>query len=232
MTFVHFTVFDCNDSDGDALRSWLKGAPLEGLKLMPGLRFLDLYEPAEPIGDPYLDDGAGPAATLMAGFDSVDAAQAATETVAFQAACVERAGCPVDSTAAQEIMEMAFYPVEGETEPAPLTAPISYVVRYHRPAEDEALFVSHYVKHHPPLLGEFPAIRNVMCYLPVAWEDRVGLPPCDYMLGNEVVFDSLQDLSAAIKSDVRHKLRDDFNTFPPFTGENTHFPMRRTRVMG
>ena len=232
MTHVHFTIFDGAEADGDAFRDWLAGAPLDAIKSLPGLQSLDLYVPAEPIGDPYLDDGAGPMATLMAGFGSLAEAEAASATDAYRAAAVERAGCPVAAEVSQEIMEMAFYPVRGEREPAPLTAPISYVVRYHRPAEDEAGFVSHYVKHHPPILGEFPDIRNVMCYLPVDWTDQCGLPAAGYMLGNEVVFDTVAAISTAIKSDVRHKLRDDFNTFPPFTGRNTHYPMRRTRVVG
>ncbi len=48
-------------------------------------------------------------------------------------------------------MERKFYPVAGETAPAPLRAPFSYVVRYHRPAEDEAAFVANYVADHPRL---------------------------------------------------------------------------------
>ncbi len=232
MTHVHFTIFNGAESDGDAFRDWLGGAPLAAIKALPGLRFLDLYQPAEPIGDPYLDDGAGPMATLMAGFDSLADAEAASGAEAYRAVAVDRTGCPVAATASQEIMEMAFYPVAGESAPSPLTAPVSYVVRYHRPAENEAGFVAHYVQHHPPILGEFPDIRNVMCYLPVDWTDQCGLPAESYLLGNEVVFDSVQALSAAIKSDVRHKLRDDFNTFPPFTGRNTHYPMRRNRVVG
>ena len=64
--------------------------------------------------------------------------------------------------------ERRFYPVGGETEPAPLTAPFSYVVRYYRPAEDEAAFIKNYVETHPPTLGKLPGIRSVMCYFPQA----------------------------------------------------------------
>lgn len=232
MTHVHFTIYDGAEADGEAFRAWLNGAPLDAFKALPGLQSLDLYVPAEPIGDPYLDDGAGPMATVMSGFASLAEAEAASASDGYRMAAVDRTGCPVAAEVSQEIMEMVFYPVEGEDAPSPLSAPISYVVRYHRPAEDEAAFVSHYVAQHPPLLGEFPGIRNVMCYLPVGWTDQCGLPAADYMLGNEVVFDTLEALSASIKSDVRHKLRDDFNTFPPFTGRNTHYPMRRTRLVG
>ena len=50
----------------------------------------------------------------------------------------------------------------------PLTAPFSYVVRYHKPAEDEAAFIRNYVDTHPPTLGKLPGIRAVMCYFPQA----------------------------------------------------------------
>jgi uncharacterized protein (TIGR02118 family) len=128
-------------------------------------------------------------------------------------------------------MEMQFFPVAGESEPAPLTAPVSYVVRYHRPAENEAGFIEHYVANHPPILGKFPNIRNVICYLPIGFDDPNGIESADYMLGNEVVFDSLEDLNAALQSPVRHELREDFKTFPSFAGANTHYAMIRNRLV-
>ena len=83
---------------------------------------------------------------------------------------------------------------------------------------------------HPPVLGKFPRIRNVMCYLPIAWTDPTGIASADYLLGNEVVFDSLEDLNAALASDVRHELREDYKSFPPFYGTNSHYAMRRQRL--
>ena len=50
------------------------------------------------------------------------------------------------------------------------------------------------------------------------------------MIGNEVVFDSLDGFNAAMKSDVRLLMREDFARFPPFSGPTTHFAMLRKRV--
>jgi uncharacterized protein (TIGR02118 family) len=125
---------------------------------------------------------------------------------------------------------MHFYPVGGERSPAEWTAPVSYVVRYHRPAEDERAFVAFYTGSHPPLLGRLPGIRNIMCYLPIAWRDSSGLEHSDYLLGNEVVFDSTEALDAALASPVRDALREDFHRFPPFSGRNTHYAMLRRRL--
>ena len=59
-----------------------------------------------------------------------------------------------------------------------------------------------------------------------------GVQPADYMIGNEVAFDSVEAFNAAMQSPVRQKLRRHFREFPPFTGRNTHYPMNRTRLVG
>ena len=64
--------------------------------------------------------------------------------------------------------ERHFYPVGRRDRARTATAPFSYVVRYHRPAEDEAAFIRNYVDTHPPTLGKLPGIRSVMCYFPQA----------------------------------------------------------------
>ena len=210
--------------------AWFATGPGSALKTLPGLRAFDLYLP-ETSHDPYLDDGAGPLAMAQLYFDDVAALEGALASSAFPEAALKGDGSPATNVgAAHSAMRTQFYPVAGEREPAALIAGVSYVVRYHRPVEDEAVFNAHYVKLHPPLLGEFPGIRNVICYLPITWRDPTGLDDADVFLGNEVVFDTLVALNAALKSDVRHKLREDYKTFPPFTGRNTHYAMQRARL--
>ena len=43
-------------------------------------------------------------------------------------------------------------------------------------------------------------------------------------------FDSADDLDAALHSEARRRARDDFQRFPPFTGEVTHEAMTGTIV--
>jgi len=45
-----------------------------------------------------------------------------------------------------------------------------------------------------------------------------------------VVFDSAAALTAALKSPVRHEMRADYRTFPPFTGPVLHYPMATIEV--
>jgi uncharacterized protein (TIGR02118 family) len=126
--------------------------------------------------------------------------------------------------------ERRLYPIGGEATPGPLTAPFSYVVRYHRPADDEAEFVSHYLADHPPLLAKLPEIRSVLCYLPLDAPATPALPTANIMIGNEVAFDSPEAFNAAMASPVRAELRAHFHTFPKFTGRTTHYPMMRRRL--
>src|SRR5262249_58078444 len=81
-------------------------------------------------------------------------------------------------------MECRHYPVANAAAPAPLRAPFSYVVRYHRPAEDEAAFIANYVATHPPTLARLPAIRNVLCYFPLDRANPAGPVQSGYILGH------------------------------------------------
>lgn len=226
---AYMLVFSDNPSNGTAFRAWADTYAKQ-LTALPGATYVDFYTPGT-VSDPYLDDGPGPLLKIQIGFATQAELETALVSDTLRAFAAERAGCPCeDVTAVHQAMEQEFFPVAGETAPAPLAAPVSYIVRYHRPAENEALFRRHYVAHHPPILGKFPGIRNVICYYPIDHSDPLGLPSADYMLGNEVVFDSFDALDASLNSPVRHELREDYKTFPPFTGRNTHFAMERRRI--
>jgi len=116
------------------LQAWLETGARETLAALPGLACLDLYTPADgPAGDPYNNDGAGPLMMLMLDFASRDALAA---TVAAGGIVAAAGALAPDIAATGTAFECRFYPVGGDTAPAPLLAPFSYVVRYHRPADD------------------------------------------------------------------------------------------------
>lgn len=195
---------------------------------LPGLLTLDLYRSAmSGICDPYVSDGLAPRQLLMLAFASREALDRATRDPALTAG-LRTIGTVVSCTA----MRRSDHPVAGETAPAPLAAPFSYVVRYHRPAADEASFIRHYIETHPPLLAHLPDIRNIMCYVPIAWQEPDGLPSADYLIGNEVTFEHHEAFNTAMASPVRQELRAHFHTFPAYSGRNTHFAMHRTRLVG
>jgi hypothetical protein len=197
-----------------------------GWHALPGLVSHDLYLGTADAKDPLVDDGPGPLLIAMLAFAHADALAKAIASAAF-AAPVPR--LPDGVRAAGEAMECRHYPVAGAAAPGSLRAPFSYVVRYHRPAQDEAAFIANYVATHPPTLARLPAIRNIMCYFPLDRPNPAGLAKAGYMLGNEVVFDDVAAFNRAMASPVRHELRAHFRAFPPFSGANTHYPMLRMR---
>jgi hypothetical protein len=207
-----------------AVQAWAERHAAPAWTALRGLTAVDLYAPVRGgTHDQFNDDGSGPLLMAMLQFPTREKLQAGLSDPHFKQSL---AGMPVAATGTG--FERRFFPVAGAPNPEPLRAPFSYVVRYHHPAENVAEFVSHYVADHPPILGKLPEIRSVLCYLPI---DVAGvLPPADYMIGNEVAFDSPDAFNAAMASTVRHELRAHFKSFPPFTGKNTHYPMMRRQL--
>jgi len=224
-----FELACCGPAAADrAAREWHDAAAADWRGL-PGLVSHDLYVSAAGGKDPLVDDGPGPLLIAMLGFADERAFDAAMAGGVF-AAPLSR--LPAAVRAVGEAMACRHYPVAGAAAPAPLDAPFSYVVRYHRPAADEGAFIANYVATHPPTLARLPGIRNVLCYFPLDRPNPAGLAKSGYMLGNEVVFDDVAAFNRAMASPVRQELRAHFRAFPPFSGANTHYPMRRQRIAG
>jgi len=212
-----------------AARRWHDGAAA-AWRALPGLVSHDLYVGVDDgAEDPLVDDGPGPLLMAMLAFADPDALDDAITSGALAAPLAK---LPEDLRAVGEAMECRSYPVASAPAPADLRAPFSYVVRYHRPAEDEAVFIANYIATHPPTLARLPGIRNIMCYFPLERPNPAGLAKPGYMLGNEVVFDDVAAFNRAMASPVRQELRAHFRAFPRFSGANTHYPMLRTRVAG
>jgi hypothetical protein len=227
MPFVYELALTGAATEAAPANAWFDAGPAQAWARIANLSALDVYRPADGTDDPYNKDDRPPLLIAVAEFASADALAAATPRLDLSLASL-----PLATRATFTPMERKFYPVAGERAAGPLRAPFSYVVRYHRPAEDEAAFVAHYVADHPRLEGEFPCIRSVMCYFPLITPKSERCAPADYMLGNEVVFDNVQDFNAAMQSPVRHEMRAHFHTFPKFSGAVTHFAMMRERVVG
>ena len=221
MTVSLFITVDGPPEVGPEARTWAKGPLAEALR--HDALSLDLFTAAAPADDPYTDDGVGPLVMLQADFAHL----AALDASDLDAALWKR---PVDCTAWADAFEGMATPVHGERAARARSAPVSYVVRYHRPAEDRRVVIEVVAQEGGLVLGRLPGVRNVLCYLSLDWFPPVGAAASDCMLGNEVVFDSLEDLDAALNSSVRDELRQDYNALPPFSGKVTHHAMARRRL--
>jgi hypothetical protein len=200
-----------------AARDWHDAAAADW-RILPGLIFHDLYVGAADAEDPLVDDGPGPLLIAMLAFADEQTLALAIAGAAFAAPL---ARLPHGVRAAGEAMECRHYPVPGAAAPAELHAPFSYMVRYHRPAADEAAFIANYVATHPPTLARLPDIRNIMCYFPLDRGNPPGLAKAGYVAA----------FNRAMASPVRRELRAHYRAFPPFSGANTHYPMLRTRMI-
>ena len=101
----------------------------------------------------------------------------------------------------------------------------TYLVAYAGPAEDERAWLDHYLAHHPSLMAQLPAIRELEIYTPLEWRCPPRLTRLRHLQRNKVAFDSREALEAALASPVRTEMRADFARFPPYTGRVTHYAM-------
>ena len=241
MSWVYEIALRGEPHQADALRKWFEDGVRAAYAGLPGLASFDLYTPDTGTSrDPYNNHSSGPLMLLMLDFASCEALAKAAGGGAIAAPLHDRAlRSALGIAATGAAFERRFYPVGEGVTPAPLEAPFSYVVRYHRPADDVTAFIENYLATHPITQARLPAIRCIMCYLPHDEISASGLShagscleAADYMIGNEVVFDHIEDFNAAMASPARHELRAHYREFPRFTGANTHYPMSRSRLVG
>ncbi len=210
------------------LRTWISETVSVRLPDTDGLKSVDLYEPTDERGrDPFNQDTDAPLLIALLDFESEDALRRAMSSAPL-ADVVD--SIPQGLAITVTPLERASYAVDDNPDGSGSEAPVSYVVRYHRPADDEDLFRRNYVASHPPTQAKLPGIRSVMCYFPRPDLNPSQWPSLDYLIGNEVVFDTVADFNVAMQSPVRHELRAHYRDFPSFSGANTHFLMRRTRI--
>lgn len=189
-----------------------------------GLDRLIVHEPTGARVDPGIapaDDT--PSCMLQWYFDDLARLEAACERDgpvqrALQAASV----IPAAQSFAQQVMAVRTL----RTSQPDVTQRCSYLVAYEGIAEDFNAWLMHYLKHHPPLMLQLPALRELEIYTRI--DSTSGLPfaQANAMQRNKVVFDDAAALADALASPVRDAMRRDFHAFPPFTGATPHFAMR------
>lgn len=220
---------------GDAVRTsevdaWFRGEPLSFLRSCPEVVSVDTFVP--DAGDvPRFEDGTGPPLIAQIDVASPAHAQKLLASDAFSELIMQPAAYPACvERILLDVFETIHCPITAQSTPPPLrSAPLSFVVRYYRPVEDEADFIAAYMSDHPPLMTGFPNIRNIICYVPSRMAGQDRFPNSGAFFGNEVVFDDLRALNNALASDVLPKLKAGRNSFIPF-GFNTHYAMRREQV--
>lgn len=190
---------------------------------------LDLFRP-EPEPVLLFEDGPGPAAVLTLSCQDAGSLRALLEDEAFHRwAGGALPGLPGDVSASIGLFRTLSFATVGSGVKATRTAGLSFLVRYYGPMPDVGAFQNFYIKNHTPILGRLPGVRNVFCYLPEDLACDVAsswLAPTQILLINEVVFDDVNALNAALESDIVQELKADSARFPAF-GHSTHHAIRR-----
>jgi len=212
----------------DELNTHFLAAPLTFLKSDSAVRTVEFYTP-EPGDAPTLDDVPVPALIVQIAFDSVPAAKALSESAQFRKLFLDKAmfSTQIDKIN-MEILETVHFDLPGHDTPPPRTAALSFVVRYYGPVQDAGSFRNFYMENHPPILAKFPNIRNVLCYLPPGGETG-AISDERLVIGNEVVFDDLASLQAALDSEVLQMAIADREGFASY-GYSSHHAMHRELV--
>jgi hypothetical protein len=200
------------------------------LRATPGLGKALVHLPAR-ASDPYLDDGAPPALVLQLYFAQLPQLEAALTRDGHLAVLLSPAEFPALAHAdvtAQAMLVRAFV----VPEPAGATSDpyCTYLVSYEGEAEDINAWLGHYLGKHIGHMTQLPGLRELEVYTRLDWISVLPFQRVSCMQRNKVAFDSAEALTRALNSPARHRMREDYHAFPPFTGGNTHYAMT-TRVV-
>jgi hypothetical protein len=183
--------------------------------------------------DPYVKDGPSPSLVLQLYFATLPDLEAALLRSSPLGALASRDEFPALSQAeiSQQAMLVRPFAVPEPTFETPPGEPYcTYLVSYEGEAEDLNAWHAHYLENHTRHMAMFPKIRELEVYTRLDWVSRNPWRRAHFMQRNKVAFDSPDALQQALHSPVRHEMRADYRTFPPFTGPNNHYAMA-TRVV-
>lgn len=94
----------------------------------------------------------------------------------------------------------------------------AYLVIYEGRPGDPQAFVRYYREHHLPLVRKFPKLRGLELLVSQDVGEAGESDPDRVFMIARMLFDSLDDLKAAITSPQRAAARADMSKFPPFHG--------------
>jgi len=193
----------------------------ENIELISGLTGMSIHHPELHAGDdPCIENQQSPGSVLQCYFDNISYAEAALAEKSFLYDWLSEAG-GVDQFFCQ-IMSVRYYLTSKSPRDNTLT---SYLVGYQSQDELSHYWVGEYLKTHPVLLTQLPAVVGVEVYTPVNFYSDYPFVE-RFIQRNKVVFNSVEELSASLNSPVRKLLREDYQRLPVMDLKSPHYPMR------
>lgn len=204
-----------------ALPGWL-GRHEAALAALPEVLLCESFSPIRDLGAAArFHDADAPAAMIVLGFAGRTDLSAALDSLVLVAAL---AALPDGLQATASCFHRHRTPLPGED--LSRDDGVSYVVRYRLPCDDAPGFVAEYLAGHLPIQADFPGIRRVLGFEPIAGCPQ-GATPAGYLVGNEVSFDDVAAFCVAMESPVLDRLRAHSGVLPPREGLCTHHLMKR-----
>jgi hypothetical protein len=196
------------------------------VKELPRLRKA-LIHTASAASDPYIKDGAPPDLVLQLYFPALTDLEAATAHDSLKGlSSRDRFPALAGADIEQQIMLVRSFAVPDPNVAIASGAPYcTYLVAYEGEAQDMGAWLRHYLEKHTEHMARFPGIRELEVYTRLDAVSALPWRRSNCMQRNKVVFDSPEALTQALNSPVRHEMRADFKSFPPFTGPTSHYAM-------
>lgn len=199
-----------------------------------GLRRLVVHQPMrEAKGDPPSRTHATGPGVLQWYFDDVGQLEAALEADGPIQALMDRTpqAASGHSPFAQQVMAVRHFATPDARDCRAGGERCTYLVSYEGEADDLNAWLTHYMRHHPPLMAQLPAIRELEIYTRLDYRTGLTIPRSTAMQRNKVVFDDLTALEDALGSPARARMKQDFDAFPPYRGASPHYPVRSIYAM-
>jgi uncharacterized protein (TIGR02118 family) len=186
-----------------------------------------LIHTASAASDPYIKDGAPPDLVLQLYFPALTDLEAVTAHDSLKGlASRDRFPALADADIEQQIMLVRSFAVPDPNIAIANGGPYcTYLVAYEGEAQDMSAWLRHYLEKHTEHMARFPGIRELEVYTRLDAVSALPWRRSNCMQRNKVAFDSLEALTQALNSPVRHEMRADFKAFPPFTGPTSHYAM-------
>jgi uncharacterized protein (TIGR02118 family) len=226
MNYCLFLLAQAENVHADLVVESLGQALVRSLRGMEALTQLSVHRAGGRAQDPAIAHGAGPDWVFQFYFDDLLALEAALARGASLDCALRASDVPAwrGLRWSQQVMAVRRYALATTwpRQDKAIRQACTYFVSYEGQAADDAAWLAHYLRHHPPLMKKLPGLRALEVYSRVDYDSGLDITKSRALQRNLVMFDSLQELNEALNSPVRRELRADYDNFPAFEGTSPH----------
>ena len=202
---------------------------ISALRGLDGLTHLVTHRAISGVRDPAIKESVGPRHAFQLYFNDLLSLEGALTSSSVLDQALGSSDAPLRSHLhwCHQVMAVRRYPLPEPSSPSgtPAQQECTYFVSYEGRADDDELWLAHYLRHHPPIMTKLPGLRRLEVYSRMDCRSDLDIEQSRALQRNLVVFDSEDRLNDALGSPVREELRADYEGFPRFEGTSPHGAM-------